>query len=212
MEIYVSLSESLLLAGNHLQAYYWLNFALRRDNTVPKAWELLGVLCALKGNEKEFIQQWGQLKADDARAWVDLGHKAAFSQAWDGAWSYLRQAGDKVELTAEEMMAVFYLEQKRVEEGEHWLRQAMELMPDAARPRLLLADLAIAMEDKEKARNLLYEARQRNAPEAEISRRLAVLDGTAPEEGPPPALRRPTQTPEQTESFPPAAPTRTLIE
>jgi len=214
MEGFVSLAESHLLAGNHLQAFYWLEFALRRDSSVPKAWELLGVLSAMKGAEKNFVEKWGALKAADDKAWIDLAHKSAFSQAWDAAFVYLNQPGKSPDFSAEELMAVFSLEQKRLDQAESWFLKAAELMPDSFRPRLFLADLALVRQDKEKAEEWLKAARDLQAPQAELDRRETVLKtglpapNAVPDSGVPvPALPASPNT-----GASPGVPMRTLIE
>lgn len=190
---FVSLAESELLSGNLTRAFYWLEFALRREPAVPKAWQLLGVLAAMTGQQESFVRQWGALQAEQSQPWLELAHKAMYAQAEDAMYLYLKQTEGKVEVSVEEMMAVLYLEQRAVDRAERWLLKAVELMPHAFRPRLLLSDLFAAMQNQEAARQWLEEARVREAPAEEIQRRLDRLDGKVPDDVP--ELLRPAPAP-----------------
>jgi tetratricopeptide (TPR) repeat protein len=126
----------------------------------------------------------------------------------------LNQPGKSPDFSAEELMAVFSLEQKRLDQAESWFLKAADLMPDSFRPRLFLADLALVRQDKEKAEEWLKAARDLQAPQAELDRRETVLKtglpapNAVPDSGVPvPALPASPNT-----GASPGVPMRTLIE
>lgn len=183
---YVSSGEAALAAGNLLRAYYWLDLALTRDKEAERAWELMGLVLTQHDQAQQFIDQWGHIKQDAPEQWLRLARQAARTQLWDAALAYAYQADTGEAPLPEEVLALFAIEMQRLDAARQWLDRAAEAHPDAYSPWLFKADIALAQQQPEEARQLLDEARRRNAPETDIEARHARIQGA-----PAPAEDRP---------------------
>ncbi len=177
---YIAMAEGDLLSGNGLRAFYWLALTLRRDETQTRAWELLGAIFSQHDHAEQFVSQWGALKTPGDPSWLRLARQAALFQAWDGARTFAAQFVTEKTPTAEEFVAVFAMEMRRFSVARDWLEKATEARPDRYEPWLALTDIALAAQQAEEARQLLEEAQERNAPEEELEKRKARIQGDAP--------------------------------
>ena len=177
---YVAMAESDLLSGNLMRAFYWLVLALRRDESNMRAWELLGMTFARHDHAADFVASWGALTPPGHEAWLRLARQAAGFRAWDAAQTYAKHFVSDDTPSVEEFMAVFAMEARRPALAREWLEKATAARPDNYAPWLALTDMALAMDNAGEAREFLREAQERNAPEEEVEKRHARIEGDLP--------------------------------
>lgn len=180
-ESFVMSAQREMLLGDNVRAFYWLELALRRDPDQEQAWSLIGVLFARHNQADQFIAQWGTTKPHGDQAWLKLAQQAALFQSWDGALVFVNQFVTDETPSAEEILAAFALELRNTKKAREWLEKATVERPESHTPWLLLADLAIALQQPEEAQKNLQEAKKRSAPAEEIEKRKTHLQGGAPE-------------------------------
>ncbi len=190
----VASAESNLMSGNFMRAFYMLELALRKDPAVERGWDLMGILCASRGADENFMRQWGALRSENPAAWLALARRVAMAQSWDAALAYAQQGVSDATPSAEEYMAAFAMEMKRTPLAVQWLEKAAQARPQAYAPWLALCDIAMASSAAPRAQQMLEEAAQRNAPEDELQKRRSHMDAEPNQDPSSPAPFEPVRT------------------
>jgi protein O-mannosyl-transferase len=172
-----------LLQGQILSAFYVLQLAATREPSNIGAWTLLGITSARLNGTQNFLAERGSIPGADIDAWRQLAFRCAAAGAWPAAEIYLRhgtgQQSDAVALP-ELILADVATELKQPQRALAYAEAARKAHPTNALPVLRLVDLAIASDDKGRARALLSEAEKLNADSAAIQERLDKIGNVSP--------------------------------
>lgn len=176
-EILLLNARRLHLEGRYISSSYFARQALRNSLPTPaEAWALLGINSARTESTQQFLLDWpaGPGSEFDAGAWRDLARLCASSGEWAGAFDFLRYlaANTENQTSALALLANVAAEVGDIQRAGAYYQQAIEQESGDVYALLGMADLLLAQDQTDAARQYLVRAKANGASETDLEERL----------------------------------------
>lgn len=182
--------QQLILSGDYFRAAYLIESVFRERGPRLDVWYLLGLCKAKTGSIGQFLADWPEPPegAEAGAAWAEVARRAVFENAWDAAVAiYEARLMPGQGAAGYVAVAELALSAGNTEQAAALLRRGAEAYPGDPAPWLRLCDLALDAGQMDSARQLYFEAADRNAPDDQLASRRERL-------GIQPGDRRPVRT------------------